>query len=247
MPDRCPHGERPDLPVARYLEERAAARGVAGPAPRHHLAGRRGRMATPQDPAGQLPALVLGRVQATQHGRSRSRPTAACRSRPAGSIHPGPFRSIRRTTTPSTADRSRSGISGFVPVQPGLLLQGRDLRGDYENVQVDQDGNVWAMWTDARNGRSSRTQTGRNPACEQSDAWADRYSQHSDAHGAESTPARRTRPVRTSPPCPTDATRSVLVGSQRAAHQGGPLYLLRALRRCQRVERSGGTSRGECS
>lgn len=55
--------------------------------------------------------------------------------------------------------------------------------GDYENVAIDRNNRAWAMWTDARNGRSSRTQQGRNPACEQSDVYADRYSASSKASG----------------------------------------------------------------
>jgi len=57
--------------------------------------------------------------------------------------------------------------------------------GDYENVFVDQNENAWAMWTDARNGRSSRAQAGRNPACEQSDAFADVFKAGHDAKGQD--------------------------------------------------------------
>jgi hypothetical protein len=46
--------------------------------------------------------------------------------------------------------------------------------GDYENVVV-HDGSAYATWTDARNGRSSRNQPGRNPICEQSDVFLDIY------------------------------------------------------------------------
>jgi hypothetical protein len=74
--------------------------------------------------------------------------------------------------------------------------------GDYENLFIDVDNRVWAMWTDARNGRSSRAQVGRNPHCEQSDAWADTYHDQQDAHGQE-------RPKQSDSlfwvtPCPTD-------------------------------------------
>jgi hypothetical protein len=55
--------------------------------------------------------------------------------------------------------------------------------GDYENVFVDENDRAWAMWTDARNGRSSRAQAGRNPACEQSDAFADVFSASGRASG----------------------------------------------------------------
>jgi hypothetical protein len=72
--------------------------------------------------------------------------------------------------------------------------------GDYENVTIDVDNNVWAMWTDARNGRSSRTQTGRNPACEQSDAWADTYRDNKDAKGQQT--ARSSDSLYWVTPCP---------------------------------------------
>ena len=114
MPGRCPHGERPDLPVARHLDERAAARGVAGPAPRHHLAGRRGRMANLQDPAGQLPALVLGRPlhhvdDGTDHDGCRSpvRPSGRADHHAAGGPVDPPDTYADPPQTPS-----RSGTSG---------------------------------------------------------------------------------------------------------------------------------------
>jgi hypothetical protein len=55
--------------------------------------------------------------------------------------------------------------------------------GDYENIAVfDKSGNsdhgpasAINVFTDARNGRSSRNQTGRNPICEQSDIFFDIY------------------------------------------------------------------------
>jgi hypothetical protein len=36
--------------------------------------------------------------------------------------------------------------------------------GDYENVTIGPDNRACALWTDARNGRSSRSQAVRNPA-----------------------------------------------------------------------------------
>ena len=43
--------------------------------------------------------------------------------------------------------------------------------GDYSGVAVGPDEKAWAIWTDSRNGRSSRNQLGRNPLCEQSDIF----------------------------------------------------------------------------
>jgi hypothetical protein len=45
--------------------------------------------------------------------------------------------------------------------------------GDYHQVAVADEAH--ALWTDARNGRSSRDDPGRNPLCEQSDAFHDAY------------------------------------------------------------------------
>jgi hypothetical protein len=44
--------------------------------------------------------------------------------------------------------------------------------GDYSGVTVGPDEKAWALWTDTRNGRSSRNELGRNPLCEQSDVFA---------------------------------------------------------------------------
>ena len=76
--------------------------------------------------------------------------------------------------------------------------------GDYENVMVDQNNRAWAVWTDARNGRSSRSQAGRNPQCEQSDVFADRYSAAGKAAG-QSQP-RATDELFLVTPCPGTAT-----------------------------------------
>jgi hypothetical protein len=75
--------------------------------------------------------------------------------------------------------------------------------GDYENVFIDHNNKAWAMWTDARNGRSSRMQQGRNPACEQSDAFAESYNASSEASGQNSP--RSTDSLYLVTPCPADA------------------------------------------
>lgn len=82
----------------------------------------------------------------------------------------GSFRNFRISDVPSNYDYSfRAGI----------------FAGDYENVAVfdfgtkddwnGQDGGTKAVapFTDARNGRSSRSQLGRNPLCEQSDVFVE--------------------------------------------------------------------------
>jgi hypothetical protein len=72
----------------------------------------------------------------------------------------GPFRNFQVSDVPSNFDYSfRAGI----------------FAGDYENIAVE-DGKAYVVWTDARNGRSSRNQPGRNPICEQSDVFLDIFS-----------------------------------------------------------------------
>ncbi len=83
-----------------------------------------------------------------------------------------PFRNFVISDVPSNMDYAfRAGI--FI--------------GDYNNVAV-RGGLAYGFWTDARNGRSSRMQTGRNPICEQSDVYLDRY----PARGAISDTGART-------------------------------------------------------
>lgn len=71
-----------------------------------------------------------------------------------------PFRNFAISDAPSNMDYA---------FRAGLFI------GDYNNVAV-RGNTAHALWTDARNGRSSRFQRGRNPACEQSDVYFDRYS-----------------------------------------------------------------------
>jgi hypothetical protein len=85
----------------------------------------------------------------------------------SGAVLPGqhqttfPFRNFNISDTASNWDYTfRAGI----------------FAGDYNNVNVGPDGTAWAVWTDARNGRSSRSQAGRNPTCEQSDIFDDEFS-----------------------------------------------------------------------
>jgi hypothetical protein len=85
----------------------------------------------------------------------------------SGDVIPGgaqtvfPFRNFNVSDTASNGDYTfRAGI----------------FAGDYNNVHVDSQNQAWALWTDARNGRSARQQLGRNPICEQSDVFDDEYS-----------------------------------------------------------------------
>ena len=79
--------------------------------------------------------------------------------------------------------------------------------GDYENVDI-VGNEAAASWTDARNGRSSGNpsspnfQFGRNPACEQSDAFFDRFAAKSGASGADK--GSKSDDLFVVTPCPTD-------------------------------------------
>ena len=85
----------------------------------------------------------------------------------SGDVIPGgaqtvfPFRNFNVSDTASNWDYTfRAGI----------------FAGDYNNVDIDNQNQAWALWTDARNGRSARQQPGRNPICEQSDVFSDKWS-----------------------------------------------------------------------
>jgi hypothetical protein len=75
----------------------------------------------------------------------------------------GNFRNFGISDTPSNWDYAfRAGI----------------FAGDYNGVAVTpgrRELKAFGFWTDARNGRSSRMQIGRNPSCEQSDVMVQGY------------------------------------------------------------------------
>jgi hypothetical protein len=125
-----------------------------------------------------------------QHANSREclAPGAAVIPQPAAPVDPGAdpvpgqgasylgtLRNIQISDVPSNFDYTfRAGI----------------FAGDYENVVV-WDGWAYTTWTDARNGRSSQGQPGRNPICEQSDAFLDIYpavNAHSDSSSVPLAP-----------------------------------------------------------
>jgi hypothetical protein len=109
----------------------------------------------------------------------------------SGAVIPGgaqtafPFRNFNVSDTASNWDYTfRAGI----------------FAGDYNNVAVDHQGQAWAFWTDARNGRSARQQPGRNPICEQSDVFDDQYSATSG--GSVRTSATQSMDLYLITPCP---------------------------------------------
>jgi len=99
------------------------------------------------------------------------------------------FGNFQVSDTPSNWDYSfRAGI----------------FAGDYSGVAVEKN-RAYALWTDARNGRGSggptSLQPGRNPICEQSDAFFDSYSAENGGSAAKGN-ADFTDYLVT--PCPTD-------------------------------------------
>jgi len=97
-----------------------------------------------------------------------------------------PFRNFTISDVPSNMDYAfRAGV--FI--------------GDYNNVAVFEN-RAYAFWTDARNGRSSKDQAGRNPACEQADVFFDEYDSR---NGGSAQRPRPTDELFLVTPCPTQA------------------------------------------
>ena len=97
-----------------------------------------------------------------------------------------PFDNFTVSDNPSNHDYSfRAGI----------------FMGDYENVDV-LGNEAHALWTDSRNGRSSRDQAGRNPACEQADAFYDGFAAR---NGGGKDNAKATDSLFLVTPCPAAA------------------------------------------
>ena len=100
-------------------------------------------------------------------------PGAQVIPQPTAPINPGP------DPVPGQGDTFLGGFRNFqisdVPSNFDYAFRAGIFAGDYENVVV-KEGKAYATWTDARNGRSSRLQPGRNPICEQSDVFLDIYS-----------------------------------------------------------------------
>jgi hypothetical protein len=108
-------------------------------------------------------------------------PEAVSASQPTGPVNPTsgtvplggaqtafPFRNAQLQDVPNNWDYAfRAGV----------------FAGDYSGVTAGPDEKGWALWTDSRNGRSSRTQIGRNPACEQSDVFAQQVDLNGSSFG----------------------------------------------------------------
>jgi hypothetical protein len=131
-------------------------------------------------------------------------------TQPVAPINPGPdpvpgqgqaafpFKNFTISDVPSNEDYSfRAGI----------------FMGDYNNVFVDAGGTAYGFWTDSRNGRSSKDQFGRNPACEQADVFVDSYPA---AVGGTKLTAKPTDELFLVTPCPSE---SADAGAQGAARR----------------------------
>jgi hypothetical protein len=116
-------------------------------------------------------------------------------TQPTGPVDPGPG------PVPGQAQAEfpfRNAVVSDVPSNFDYGFRAGIFLGDYNNVAVAGDHAV-TLWTDARNGRSSRNQPGRNPACEQADAFLEVY----DATRARSDArARPTDALFAVTPCP---------------------------------------------
>jgi len=106
-------------------------------------------------------------------------------------------------------DWDNFGISD-VPSNWDYTFRSGIFAGDYEAVATEGH-NTYAFFTDARNGRSSGgpaggatapSQPGRNPACEQSDVFVDRYGSDSGSNGQNH--ARPSDALFLVTPCPKD-------------------------------------------
>jgi len=130
-------------------------------------------------------------------GRQCVAPSAGIITQPTAPVDPGNELFPNQTVFP----HDNFGISD-TPYNWDYCFRAGIFCGDYEGLTIGPDNKVWAQWTDARNGRSSRMQAGRNPACEQSDVWAERYEAHGHANGQNH--ARSSDSLYLVTPCPAD-------------------------------------------
>jgi hypothetical protein len=125
-------------------------------------------------------------------------PTAATIPQPTAPINPASTPFPEQTVFPF----ENFGISD-VPYNWDYCFRAGIFCGDYENLTIGPDNRAHALWTDARNGRSSRAQFPRNPACEQSDIYMDSWNAAGTAKGQDHAKASDALFLVT--PCPTDA------------------------------------------
>jgi hypothetical protein len=111
-------------------------------------------------------------------------PTAQLVTQPTGLVNP-PTAALPPGSNQTVFPLTNFDISD-TPSNWDYTFRAGIFAGDYSGLAIGPDNQAWAFWTDARNGRSSRTQPGRNPLCEQSDVFADDYSANSAPQRANS-------------------------------------------------------------
>ncbi len=125
---------------------------------------------------------------------------------PTAPVDPGP------DPVPGQGNQYLGTLKNFqvsdVPSNYDYSFRAGIFAGDYENIAVSDDHGDHSdpfainVFTDARNGRSSRNQAGRNPICEQSDIFFDIY----PALGAQSDSATTNYAPFLVTPCPAAAS-----------------------------------------
>ncbi len=163
---------------------------------------------------GNYLVWTFGAQCKVSHADSREclAPAAAVIPQPTAPINPGPgaqpgqgpqfvgsFKNFQVSDVPSNFDYSfRAGL--FAGDYENIAVSNSNLNDDEGN---DGNGSAFAVnvFTDARNGRSSRNQAGRNPICEQSDIFIDSY----EAFGASDTNSTSDFSAFLVTPCPADA------------------------------------------
>lgn len=146
--------------------------------------------------SGATPTLPAGARECLGNEASAIPQPAAPINPASGEVIPGqnqttfPFDNFQISDTASNWDYTfRAGLFG----------------GDYSGIAVEKD-QAYALWTDARNGRGSggptNLQPGRNPICEQSDVFFDRYSAKSGGKPNGKFDPKDSLFLAT--PCPTD-------------------------------------------
>ncbi|MFN2483517.1 MAG: sialidase family protein [Candidatus Limnocylindria bacterium] len=122
---------------------------------------------------------------------------------PTASVIPQPTAPIDPAATPILPAQTVFPLKNFtlsdVPNNWDYSFRAGIFAGDYDVVAIGPDNTAWAIWTDARNGRSSRNQAGRNPTCEQSDAFVELYGSQS---GGTIKTAQQTDSLFLVTPCP---------------------------------------------
>ena len=117
----------------------------------------------------------------TPNSRDCVAPEAGTITQPTGPVNP------TSGTVPPGATQSTFPLKNVqlqdVPNNWDYTFRAGIFAGDYSGVSAGKNSTAWTIWTDARNGRSSRNELGRNPACEQSDVFGSPFSFGDESNG----------------------------------------------------------------